>query len=163
VYDGKDVIAKARTGTGKTLSFALPLIETLNKNPITTPGRTPRVLVMAPTRELARQVCADFEIVAPHLKSLCVYGGAPYETQRECVCVCVCACSPFTRCDCSIWLPVLFCSVCMWQWSVFQPALGAHRAFLEDALRRGVDVLVGTPGRINDLLERGSISFKTIQ
>jgi Rad3-related DNA helicase len=90
VYDGKDVIAKARTGTGKTLSFALPLIETLNKNPITTPGRTPRVLVMAPTRELARQVCADFEIVAPHLKSLCVYGGAPYETQRECVCVCVC-------------------------------------------------------------------------
>jgi superfamily II DNA/RNA helicase len=51
----------------------------------------------------------------------------------------------------------------MWQWSVFQPALGAHRAFLEDALRRGVDVLVGTPGRINDLLERGSISFKTIQ
>ena len=56
MYDGNDVIAKARTGTGKTLSFALPLIEILRQKPNSTRGRAPRVIIMAPTRELARQV-----------------------------------------------------------------------------------------------------------
>ena len=83
VYDGKDVMAKAKTGTGKTLSFALPLIEILSKAPSSVRGRSPRVLVMAPTRELARQVCADFEIVGTKVSSLSVYGGVPYDSQGE--------------------------------------------------------------------------------
>ena len=86
IYDGKDVIGKARTGTGKTLSFALPLIEIMNKKPQTTRGRAPRVLVMAPTRELARQTCNDFEAIGPKLSTLCIYGGAPYEPQRKLFC-----------------------------------------------------------------------------
>ncbi len=57
VYDGRDVIGQARTGTGKTLSFVLPLLEKLIKEGISNNrGRPPMVLVMAPTRELVNQV-----------------------------------------------------------------------------------------------------------
>ncbi len=57
VYDGSDVIGQARTGTGKTLSFVLPLLEKLFKEGISNNrGRPPMVLVMAPTRELVNQV-----------------------------------------------------------------------------------------------------------
>lgn len=58
--DGFDLVGRARTGCGKTLAFVLPIVETLtkgdngNKRPF---GRTPRVIVLAPTRELAKQVC----------------------------------------------------------------------------------------------------------
>ena len=83
MYDGKDVIAKARTGTGKTLSFALPLVEQMNQKLSAVRGRAPRILVMAPTRELARQVCNEFEAIAPKLSTLCIYGGTPYESQGE--------------------------------------------------------------------------------
>ena len=83
VYDGKDLIAKARTGTGKTLSFALPLVERLNQKVSAVRGRAPRILVMAPTRELARQVSGEFEAIAPRLSTLCIYGGSPYETQGD--------------------------------------------------------------------------------
>ena len=56
VYDGKDVIGQAKTGSGKTISFGLPIIEKLLKNPPQGRGRPPVVIVMAPTRELAKQV-----------------------------------------------------------------------------------------------------------
>lgn len=96
------------TGTGKTLAFALPVVEMLMKTPRT--GKGPAALVIAPTRELALQVKNEFERVAPQLYSLCVYGGASYRPQ-------------------------------------------------ETALSRGVDVLVGTPGRLKDHLERGNINL----
>lgn len=56
---GKDLIGRARTGMGKTLAFAVPVIEKLlaDGDAGKKPGRRPRVLVMAPTRELAKQVC----------------------------------------------------------------------------------------------------------
>ena len=57
IMAGKDVVGQARTGTGKTLGFALPLIELLKKNPSKLRGRKPRAIVMLPTRELAIQVC----------------------------------------------------------------------------------------------------------
>lgn len=62
IYDGKDVIGRARTGTGKTFSFALPVVERIlllnkEKGSKLAYGRGPRVLVIAPTRELALQVC----------------------------------------------------------------------------------------------------------
>jgi len=56
VYDGKDVVGQAKTGSGKTISFGLPIIEKLLMNPPQGRGRSPVVIVMAPTRELAKQV-----------------------------------------------------------------------------------------------------------
>jgi ATP-dependent RNA helicase RhlE len=57
VLEGKDLVATAQTGTGKTLAFLLPLIEVLARNP----GRTPEALLLVPTRELAIQVHEQFE------------------------------------------------------------------------------------------------------
>ncbi|XP_069124943.1 nucleolar RNA helicase 2-like [Argopecten irradians] len=114
VYDGEDVIAQARTGTGKTLSFALPLVERLHQDNTQKRGRPPKVLVMAPTRELAKQVCNDFETISDKISSFCIYGGTPYYPQ-------------------------------------------------ENAIRAGLDVLVGTPGRILDHVEKGNLDFSTLK
>ncbi|OEH74236.1 ATP-dependent RNA helicase DDX50 [Cyclospora cayetanensis] len=94
VHQGKDVVCKARTGTGKTLAFALPLIERFFSNlakdsfkpkpPLRglvkkQPG-TPELKVVAvlPTRELAQQVHADFQRLAVgRFSSICIFGGAP--------------------------------------------------------------------------------------
>ena len=105
VYDGLDVVTQARTGTGKTLSYALPLVEKLLCKPRRRRGRHPKVLVLAPTRELARQVNEEFVTLAPELSTCCIYGGVSYESQ-------------------------------------------------ERAIADGIDVVVGTPGRILDLCKR---------
>jgi superfamily II DNA/RNA helicase len=100
---GDDVIGQARTGTGKTLGFGVPLLQRL-----TTPGDgTPQALVVVPTRELCLQVTHDLTDAAKHLgaRVLAIYGGRPYEPQIA-------------------------------------------------ALREGVDVIVGTPGRLLDLAEQ---------
>ncbi|XP_074856337.1 nucleolar RNA helicase 2-like isoform X2 [Carettochelys insculpta] len=84
IYDGKDVIAQARTGTGKTFSFALPLIEKLQVDALERRrGRAPKVLVLAPTRELANQVAKDFKDITKKLTVACFYGGTPYNGQIE--------------------------------------------------------------------------------
>lgn len=119
VYDGEDVVGRAKTGTGKTLAFALPICERLQKfdtdnNVKLRVGRAPRVIVLTPTRELSKQVCETFETVAPHLSCMTVYGGAPYPP-------------------------------------------------MEAALRRGVDVVVGTCGRVIDLIDRNALSLANIQ
>uniref|UniRef100_A0A1X7SI42 Helicase ATP-binding domain-containing protein n=1 Tax=Amphimedon queenslandica TaxID=400682 RepID=A0A1X7SI42_AMPQE len=72
------------TGTGKTLSFVLPLVERLLKTgsiDVSARGRSPCVLVMAPTRELANQVNAEFESLSQSLSVFCIYGGVPYWPQ----------------------------------------------------------------------------------
>ena len=100
---GEDVIGQARTGTGKTLGFGVPLLQR-----ITSPGDgTPQVLVVVPTRELCLQVTRDMADAGKYLgvRVLSIYGGRPYEPQIE-------------------------------------------------ALRKGVDVVVGTPGRLLDLAEQ---------
>jgi len=120
IYDGKDLIGRARTGMGKTLAFAVPVIEKLLLEKPSfqkTAGGTrqvPRVIVLAPTRELAKQVCEDFETTAPSLKILSVYGGTPYGPQCN-------------------------------------------------GLRAGVDIIVGTPGRVIDHIERGTLSLGGIK
>ena len=117
VYDGKDLIGQARTGTGKTLSFVLPLIEMLaaEEEVRKSKGRPPVVLVMAPTRELANQVHSEVKALAgDDLSSCCIYGGAPYEPQ-------------------------------------------------ESAILRGLDVLVGTPGRILDHMGRGTLDLSQLK
>jgi ATP-dependent RNA helicase DDX21 len=111
---GKDVIGRARTGQGKTLAFAIPTVERLLDDKErggvvgSGRGRAPRALVLAPTRELAKQIADDFAAIAPGLATLTVYGGVGFEVQRG-------------------------------------------------ALSRGVDIVVGTPGRILDLLNGGSL------
>ncbi|WP_061962097.1 DEAD/DEAH box helicase [Demequina flava] len=111
LLEGNDVIGMAQTGTGKTAAFALPILDRL------TPGRKkPRALVLAPTRELALQVCEAFEQYAGHrtgVHILPVYGGQGYGVQLS-------------------------------------------------ALRRGVDIVVGTPGRIMDHLDKGTLDLSEL-
>jgi superfamily II DNA/RNA helicase len=81
---GDDVIAQARTGTGKTLAFAIPIVEKLESHKKDGEiSRTPKVLVLEPTRELAKQVADDFESISSKLRTCCVYGGVPYEKQES--------------------------------------------------------------------------------
>lgn len=109
---GSDLIGRARTGTGKTLAFALPIIQ--NLAPSRERKRLPRAIVLAPTRELARQVAEEFSKSARNLAVATIYGGASYSAQ-------------------------------------------------ESSLRRGVDVVVGTPGRVIDHLERGNLKLSDIK
>ncbi|XP_038060997.1 nucleolar RNA helicase 2-like [Patiria miniata] len=113
VYDGHDVIAQARTGTGKTLSFALPLVEKLQDIPRKS-GRPPTVMALAPTRELAKQVCEEFEAISPSLTTCCIYGGVAYWPQ-------------------------------------------------ESAIRKGIDVLVGTPGRVLDYVQKKKLNLTQLK
>ena len=82
VLNGRDLLAGAQTGTGKTAAFVLPILQTLNKTP--RQGRTPiRVLVLAPTRELAVQVEESVRTYGSHrpVSSTTIYGGVGFENQ----------------------------------------------------------------------------------
>ncbi|MGN6302353.1 MAG: DEAD/DEAH box helicase [Angustibacter sp.] len=114
---GHDIIGQAKTGTGKTLGFGLPLLQGTvapgedGFDALQAPGK-PQALVVVPTRELAVQVAGDLE-TASALRStrvLTVYGGRAYEPQVE-------------------------------------------------ALQRGVEVVVGTPGRLLDLAQQGHLDL----
>lgn len=74
VYDGKDLIGRAPTGQGKTLAFALPIVEKIYKLGLTPPrrSRAPLVLILSPTRELAQQIDEQIRMVAPSLRSVCL-------------------------------------------------------------------------------------------
>ncbi|KAK6784718.1 hypothetical protein RDI58_018173 [Solanum bulbocastanum] len=112
---GSDMIGRARTGTGKTLAFGIPIMDKIIRfNEKHGRGRNPLALILAPTRELAKQVDKEFFESAPGLDTLCVYGGVPISRQMS-------------------------------------------------SLDRGVDVVVGTPGRIIDLLKRGALNLAEIQ
>ena len=77
--EGRDVLGLAQTGTGKTAAFALPILERI----LSRPGRGPRALVIAPTRELALQIEEEFLGFArsTRVKTVCVYGGVSERTQ----------------------------------------------------------------------------------
>ena len=79
--NGSDIIGQARTGTGKTLAFGLPLLQKAQENPGST--KRPRALVVVPTRELAIQVAADLTTASKRSggRILTVYGGRSYEPQ----------------------------------------------------------------------------------
>jgi ATP-dependent RNA helicase RhlB len=81
---GKDVAAQAQTGTGKTAAFLLALFCKLLSSGKQT-SNNPRALVMAPTRELVVQICADAELLGKHtgLKVQAIFGGVDYEKQRQ--------------------------------------------------------------------------------
>jgi ATP-dependent RNA helicase DeaD len=112
LLEGKDVVGLAQTGTGKTAAFALPILSRLDLS-----QKSPQALVLAPTRELALQVCEAFEKYASHMKGvhvLPVYGGQGYGVQLS-------------------------------------------------ALRRGVHIVVGTPGRIMDHLQKGTLDLTELK
>ena len=81
---GHDIIGQARTGTGKTLGFGIPLLQRLQDGPPTSP-KAPRALVVVPTRELAIQVAEDLRMAGSGLgtRVLTLYGGRAYEPQIE--------------------------------------------------------------------------------
>ncbi|KAJ0963245.1 hypothetical protein J5N97_028367 [Dioscorea zingiberensis] len=111
---GRDMIGRARTGTGKTLAFGIPIMDKIiSFNAKHGRGRNPLALVLAPTRELARQVEKEFR-ESSNLDTICVYGGVPIQSQTK-------------------------------------------------ILDYGVDVVVGTPGRIIDLQKRGSLNLSEVQ
>lgn len=111
ILQGKDIIAKAPTGTGKTAAFGIPLIMGIDAQ-----QKAPQAVVMAPTRELAQQITEDLKDIAhylPAIRVVTVYGGANINKQM-------------------------------------------------DALRKGVHVIVATPGRFLDLMNRRAIDLRNI-
>jgi ATP-dependent RNA helicase DeaD len=78
---GRDLLGQARTGTGKTLAFGLPIASRLA--PDSARGRAPRAFILTPTRELALQVAGELSWLAPHLSVVTVYGGAGYGHQAS--------------------------------------------------------------------------------
>jgi len=83
--NGKDITGKAQTGTGKTAAFLISAFEHMLRNPLETRlAGTPRVLVMAPTRELAMQIHKDAEALSKYcgFNNLVVFGGMNHEMQK---------------------------------------------------------------------------------
>jgi len=83
VLSGKDLMAEAQTGSGKTAAFALPMIELFSQSPLTSVERPVRGLILTPTRELAIQV-ADNTLAYGHelgIRVVSIYGGVRYEDQ----------------------------------------------------------------------------------
>lgn len=81
MLEGRDIIAKAPTGTGKTCAFGIPII-----NQIDPTLKSPQALILAPTRELATQICGDLKDLArfiPEIRVAVVYGGQPIEKQKD--------------------------------------------------------------------------------
>ena len=118
---GTDLIGQARTGTGKTLAFTIPILQRIvsphdpDYDELAAPGK-PQALVVAPTRELALQVANDLKLAGKNrgTRTLTVYGGVAYEPQL-------------------------------------------------DMLSSGVDVVVGTPGRLLDLAARGALDLSHVK
>jgi ATP-dependent RNA helicase RhlE len=84
VLEGRDLLAAAQTGTGKTAAFALPLLERLHSHP-QNGSRLPRALVLVPTRELAAQVSDSFRALARHLtlRGALIFGGVSPKPQLQ--------------------------------------------------------------------------------
>ena len=79
---GHDMIAKAPTGTGKTVAFGIPILEKIAD----VPAGKPRAVILSPTRELAQQIAGDLEHLAqflPGVRVVCVYGGAGMDKQQR--------------------------------------------------------------------------------
>lgn len=79
---GVDVIGKAKTGTGKTIAFLLPVFERLQKEGVKK-ERGHKVLIVTPTRELAKQIDSEIDRIAPDWTHTCIYGGTEYGPQHR--------------------------------------------------------------------------------
>ena len=111
MMEGRDIIAKAPTGTGKTCAFGIPLILELDQT-----KKYPQAVVMAPTRELAQQITGDLEDLAhfyPEIRIVTVYGGANMQKQI-------------------------------------------------DKLKKGAQIVVATPGRLQDHMNRRTVDLSHV-
>ncbi|BAC90449.1 DEAD/DEAH box helicase [Gloeobacter violaceus] len=111
LLDGRDLLAQAQTGTGKTAAFGLPLVDRSDPQ-----DARVQALVLAPTRELAVQVCEAIHTYSKHsgVRVLPIYGGQPIDRQMR-------------------------------------------------RLRAGAQIVVGTPGRVLDLMRRGSLDLSALR
>ena len=112
IFKGNDVIGQAQTGSGKTMAFAIPVLEK-----IFIPDRSPQAIILCPTRELCMQVASEIEKAGSRIKKLkvlAVYGGQPIGKQTR-------------------------------------------------VLKKGVHIIVGTPGRVIDHIERGNLELIGIE
>jgi ATP-dependent RNA helicase RhlE len=112
ILSGRDLMASAETGSGKTAAYALPSIQSIKGSS----EKRPRILVLVPTRELAIQVETQFQRFSNNsgLRTVTIYGGTGYEKQTR-------------------------------------------------QLRRGVDVVIATPGRLTDHMERENVKLSNVQ
>lgn len=114
--EGLDILGCAQTGTGKTASFALPILDFIGHEDPRVESKRPTTLVLAPTRELAIQISDSFNVYGKHMQfsQALVYGGVNQNKQVS-------------------------------------------------ALKRGVDVLIATPGRLVDLMQQKHVSLDNVQ
>lgn len=82
ILEGKNVLFQSETGTGKTFAYLLPLIQKLSENPVQKQEKPPRILIIAPTFELASQINTSCKSITEH-KSALLIGGAPIKRQIE--------------------------------------------------------------------------------
>lgn len=115
VLTGKDIMAAAQTGTGKTAGFTLPILEKLSQGDRVRPNQV-RTLILTPTRELAAQIGENIATYSKHLRltSTVIFGGVKINPQMV-------------------------------------------------RLRRGVDILVATPGRLLDLYNQNAVRFNQLE
>jgi superfamily II DNA/RNA helicase len=113
---GRDVLGRGRTGSGKTVAFALPMVSALAKSGRRRAPHTPRALVLVPTRELAIQVAETVTPLAAalELRTMTIFGGVGQNPQVA-------------------------------------------------ALRRGIDIVIATPGRLEDLIGQGHVRMGEIE
>ena len=119
IIEGKDVLARGRTGSGKTIAFGAPLVENVLRSQAGQRrefGRKPKALILAPTRELALQIDRTIQPIARSvgLFTTQIYGGVPQARQVG-------------------------------------------------ALHKGVDIIIGTPGRIEDLIQQRKLDLSDVQ
>jgi ATP-dependent RNA helicase RhlE len=114
ILAGRDVLAGAQTGTGKTAGFTLPILQRLHA--VANPSRSPRALILVPTRELAAQVAESIKSYGKYLqqRTALIFGGVSINPQIE-------------------------------------------------ALRRGTDIIVATPGRLLDHAQQGTVDLRQIE
>ncbi len=113
LLEGKDVIGRSHTGTGKTAAFGLPAVDSIDRS---MRGKV-QTLILCPTRELALQICGEirkFSAFMPWVHTCAVYGGADIEKQIA-------------------------------------------------QLRKGAEIVVGTPGRVMDHISRGTLKLENIR
>ncbi len=116
LLEGKDLLASAQTGTGKTAAFAIPILQQIYATKDHKANRKIEALILTPTRELALQIHENFKVYGKYVNviSTTIYGGVSQKRQQ-------------------------------------------------DALKRGVDVLIATPGRLQDLMDQGIIKLHNVK
>jgi len=113
---GKDILANAQTGTGKTAAFALPVLQQMSDHPLPTISGSPRALILTPTRELAEQLEQTISSYAQFmpLTIKALYGGVKLSAQ-------------------------------------------------EKKLKAGIDIVIATPGRLLEHMEKGSVKLSAVE